>query len=215
MAAFYFGCQPPFAPNDTTQNTFWWNTSTKTCPPASSWFSYTGSPPNVTYPNAPWRCIQLDVGGNGFTVGDGIALATGNCQNPVVEPMGPGSSARCQANNYTCTNGITYYGGGPPYPDVDKDPRVIKLFVVPWGAYKNVQSGSGQVVPVRRLAAFYVTAWNFNNGDDPCPGNENNRLGSEQVGGYFIKAVESSGPAIPNANCNQADVDLCTVALTR
>lgn len=214
MAAFYYGCNPPYARNDTTQNGFWWNTATKSCPSAASWFTYSGTPPNVSYPNSPWRCVQLDVGGNGYTVGDGIALATGNCQNPNIAPEGPGSQAKCQAHKYTCNNGIAYYGGGPPYPSLD-DPRVIKIFVVPWGAYKNVSSGNGQVVPVRRLAAFYVTAWRFNNGNDPCPGNENNRLGGEMVGGYFIKPVQSSGPSNPKVNCNPNDVNFCTVALTR
>jgi putative Flp pilus-assembly TadE/G-like protein len=213
MAAFYYGCQAPYGSNDTSTTHFWWNNTTKTCPPTSSWFSYSGTPPNVDYPHSPWQCVQLDVGGNGFTVGDGIALATGNCRNTNVDPIGPGSHATCQGHNYQCNNGITYHGG-PDYPTLD-NPRVIKLFVVPWGAYKNVSSGNGQIVPVLRLAAFYVTAWHFNNGNDPCPGNENARLGGEQVGGYFIKAVESSGPSNPQEQCSPDDVNLCTVALVR
>jgi len=213
MAAFYYGCQAPYAANDTSTNSFWWNTSTKSCPATSSWFSYSGTPPNVNYPHSPWECVQLDVGGNGFTVGDGIALATGNCKSPNADPIGPGSQAKCQSHKYQCNNPITYHGG-TNYPSLD-DPRVIKLFVVPWGAYKNVKTGNGQVVPVLRLAAFYVTGWHFNAGDDPCPGNENSRLGGEQVGGYFIKAVESSGPANPHKQCSPDDVNLCTVALVR
>ena len=35
------------------------------------------------------------------------------------------------------------------------------------------------------------------------------------VGGYFIKAVESSGPANPHAQCSPDDIDLCVVTLTR
>ena len=86
MAAFYYGCQAPYASNDTSTNSFWWNTSTKSCPAASSWFSYSGTPPNVNYPHSPWECVQLDVGGNGFTVGDGIALATGIARTPTPIP---------------------------------------------------------------------------------------------------------------------------------
>jgi Flp pilus assembly protein TadG len=217
MAAFYYGCQPPYGTNDTSTSSFWWNTSTESCPAASSWFSYSGTYPNQTYPNSPWRCVQLDVGGNGFSVGDGIALATDNCRSPSIDPIGPGSKATCTGggpNAYQCNHPPTYFGG-TNYPDVDTDPRVIKLFIVPWGAYKNVQSGNGQIVPVLRLAAFYVTAWHFNKGNDPCPGNENARLGSEMVGGYFIKPVETSGPVNRDKDCNPDDVNLCYVGLTR
>lgn len=212
-AAFYFGCQPPYAPNDTTQNTFWWNTTTESCPSAGSWFSYAGSPPNVTYPNAPWRCVQLDVGGNGFTVSDGIALRTGNCQNPAVDSApAPGAKADCQASRYTCNNPINY-SGGPNFPSAE-DPRVVQLYVVPYGAYKGVKSGNKQVVPVLQLAAFYITGWKFNRGVDPCANNDNDKLGEAMLGGYFIKFVGPSGP-VTDQVCDPDDITLCRVALTR
>ena len=103
MAAFYYGCQAPYASNDTSTNSFWWNTSTKSCPATSSWFSYSGTPPNVNYPHSPWECVQLDVGGNGFTVGDGIALATGNCKNPNADPSGRGRRRNASRTSTSAT----------------------------------------------------------------------------------------------------------------
>ena len=41
-AAFYFGCQPPYAHNDTTTPSFWWYAATG-CPDWSRWFTFSGN----------------------------------------------------------------------------------------------------------------------------------------------------------------------------
>jgi hypothetical protein len=224
-AAFYFGCQPPYARNDTTVNSFWWNTSTSHCPADSAYLNApTGTWPNQQYANAPWRCVLLDPGGNGQATGDGIALATGNCTASKVAvdaQPGPGASAQCKSHSYTCYNDATYFGSGPlPSPD---DPRLVKLFVVPWNAYKGAANGSKETIPVLRLAGFYITAWRFNGREDPCAATNPNvaadvaRLGNsgDKVAGYFVKEVETSGVGNPTRSCDPTAVDICTIVLTR
>ena len=160
-AAFYFGCQPPYARNDTTTPSFWWYASHGMPRLEHAGSPISGTAPNVSYPNSPWRCLHLQPGGKGQTIGDGIALRTKNCQTPEVGAApGPGVKADCQASKYTCHYGVRWNPGDPP-PAAD-DPRVVRLFVVPYGAYKGVANGNNADVPVLQLAAFYITGWNYN-----------------------------------------------------
>ena len=125
-------------------------------------------PRTSSYPNSPWRCLHLQPGGKGQTIGDGIALRTKNCQTPAVGAVHlvRACKADCQASKYTCHYGVRWHPGDPP-PAAD-DPRVVRLFVVPYGAYKDVANGNNADVPVLQLAAFYITGWNYNESEDPC-----------------------------------------------
>ena len=182
---------------------FWWDTDDFVTG-GKDWWNYI-RPPNMAEPNSPWRCVQLDPGGNGYTSAT-ASHSLPRTANPNVAARARDRQAKCQAYYLRLQQRQLFWGRASTLPE---DPRVMKIFIVPWDAYKNVRPAR-KVVPVRRLAGFYITAWSFNNGDDPCPGNENNRLGGEQVGGYFIKPVESSGPSNPQARCNPNDVNLCT-----
>jgi hypothetical protein len=73
------------------------------------------------------------------------------------------------------------------------DPRIIQVFLTPFGSF----SGSGSTtVPVVNFATFYLTGWTgqgsgFNNpcqgnGDDPVPGND-----AGIIVGHFIKYIDS------------------------
>ena len=92
------------------------------------------------------------------------------------------------------------------------DQRIIKVYVIPYGALKN---GSGNdEIPVLDFAAFYVTAFASGNDKEPCPGNDNSKLpGTNQtvVGGYFMKFVEPSGAVDPTASCDPTQI--CPAAL--
>ena len=224
-AAFYFGCQPQYAPNDTGRDWYWWSTASQSCPAAGSYLQLpSGTWPNQTYAGSPWRCVELDPDGIGQATGDGIALATGNCAaaDVVADPQpGVGARASCTSSSYACNNDAKYFGtGAPPSPS---DPRVVKVFVVPWNAYKGVKSGHATAVPVVRLAAFYITAWKFDGRHDPCAATNPQVAadlaklgpGDGKVGGYFVKAVESSGPATSTKPCNPDDVNVCQISLTR
>jgi hypothetical protein len=221
-AAFYFGCQPPYAPNDTGRDWYWWSTGSQSCPPVGSYLQLpSGTWPNQTYSGAPWRCVELAPDGIAQATSDGIALATGNCTASAAGVPAIGATAGCTSGTYACNNDAHYFGTGAP-PSLS-DPRVVKVFVVPWNAYKGVRSGSRTAVPVLRLAAFYITAWKFGSKKDPCAATNPQVAadlaklgpGDGKVGGYFVKAVESSGPATSTTPCSPTDINLCQTSLTR
>ena len=221
-AAFYFGCQPPYAPNDTARDWYWWSTGSQSCPPGGSYLQLpSGTWPNQAYTGTPWRCVELDPDGIGQATGEGIALATGNCTASADAQPGVGARANCTSSSYACNNDAKYFGSGNP-PSLS-DPRVVKVFVVPWNAYKGPRAGNTATVPVLRLAAFYITAWKFAGEHDPCAAT-NARVaadlaklgpGDGKVGGYFVKAVESSGLATSTKPCNPEDINVCQISLTR
>jgi hypothetical protein len=203
-SSFYYGCRPPYAPNKFDQTNYWW--SGQQCPDWSGWF--TNGPP---FALSPWQCVHLDPGGHGFAVPDGIALRTGNCKNPNVDPPGPGASASCQAHKYQCNNPIHYTGPGSVLDP--SDPRIIKIYIVPFGAYNGIQPGNNGDIPLLDFAAFYVTGWE---GDgDPCPNNDNANLNGGVVAGYFIKYVEPGGPVDPTATCDPNQIRPCRAVLER
>lgn len=222
-AAFYFGCNPPYTYNSLTSDGYWWESDLdgdgETDCPASRPGGWLAGPP---FPNSPWECVHADTGGNGFGVTDGIALATGNCQNPVIDDVPPDLSASCQGHNYVCNNPIDVPAPGEEV-DLD-DPRIIKIYILPFNAFNNVPTGANTDLPVIDFAAFYVTAWKFNTRVDPCFGAENDRLADfagvsdkpPQVGGYFIKFVPPGGGAVdPNATCDLSDPRPCRAVLVR
>ena len=119
------------------------------------------------YPNSPWRCLHVQPGGKGQTIGDGIALRTRNCPNPRRRHRSePQRKADCKASNYTCHYGVRYNGGTNFPPSTD--PRVVRALRRAVAAYKDVANGNNTDVPVLQLAAFYITAWKYNGRGDPC-----------------------------------------------
>ena len=77
-------------------------------------------------------------------------------------------------------------------PELD-DPRIVRLFITPIGAFK----GSGNdVFPIINFAAFYVTGYI----GDPCP-NATPNLKNGQVAGYFIKFVPGSSTGTGSNPC--------------
>jgi hypothetical protein len=220
-AAFYYGCEPPYEANkmDATQEPYWWQADQ--CPDSSGWLD--PSPPGGPYVNANWKCVHADTGGNGFGLTDGIALTTGNCENPAIDEAA--LTASCHGSRYQCNNPIDVPGPGDVV-DLD-DPRIIKIYILPFNAFNNVPTGANTDLPVVDFAAFYVTAWKYNTREDPCgpadnPGgvdNDNAKLpglGEGEVGGYFIQWVEPGGGAVdPTATCNLNDPTPCRAVLVR
>jgi hypothetical protein len=131
-----------------------------------------------------------------------------NNQDPI-----PANNTQCQAHNYTCNpgHGINYATGYS-----QNDQRIIKVYVIPYGALKN--TAGNDEIPVLDFAAFYVTAFASGNDKEPCPGNDNARLPSSStavVGGYFIKFVEPSGAVDPFATCDPVEIRPCRAVLER
>jgi Putative Flp pilus-assembly TadE/G-like len=219
-AAFYFGCKPPYAKNH-FDDADWWNDfdgdGEEECPAGQGAGGWLTGPP---YPNSPWKCVHADNGGNGFGVTDGIALRTGNCRNPAIDKAA--LTAQCTGHNYQCNNDIDVPGPGDTV-DIN-DPRVVRIYILPFNAFNNVATGANTDLPVLDFAMFYVTAWKYQTAVDPCPSAENNRLSNfpgvankpAQLGGYFIKWVDGNSGAIdPNATCTLDSLTPCRAVLVR
>ena len=113
----------------------------------------------------PWQCVIKAPGFSPGVIGDGIAAAIGNCANI--------NTNSC--NQYACTNKNFYDPANPDQwalngPNAGTK-RVVFLFIVPYGAYKNTGPQDG--LPVLNFAAFYITGWHGNDGNagqNPCEG---------------------------------------------
>jgi hypothetical protein len=126
----------------------------------------------------PWSCVAIQTGQAANQVPAGLNLRI----------LGDEKPATCTSpNRWPDANG----DGQPDYQP--GDPRIVPVFLVPFGSFTG--SGSG-TVPVQEFAFFYVTGWTGQgggfsnpcqgNGDDPVPGND-----AAFIVGHFIKYVQN------------------------
>jgi hypothetical protein len=126
----------------------------------------------------PWNCAAIQTGQAANQVPAGLNQRI----------LGDEKPATCTApNRWPDLNG----DGQPDYQI--GDPRIVPVFLVPYGSFSG--SGSG-TVPVQDFAFFYVTGWTGQgggfsnpcqgNGDDPVPGND-----PASIVGHFIKYVQN------------------------
>ena len=77
----------------------------------------------------------------------------------------------CNSPNYWAAYNLP--PSNPGYRDVEllkSDPRNVRLFVVPYGAFDAAGAGGNKTVPVLGFARFYITGWEGNSSnEDPCP----------------------------------------------
>ena len=136
----------------------------------------------------PWRCVAIEAGAR---VND---VAAGLNERILGSP---------QATTCTNPNRWASYWTAEGLLNVDPgDPRLVQVFLTPFGAFAG--SGGG-TVPVVEFADFYVTGWKgqgsgFANpcagqGDDPVPD-------AGYVVGHFLKYVD-------RLNVGQADDEAC------
>ena len=222
ITLFRYGCQPWFAPNQFTSGP-WWNTTTKECPDSGLWYG-TGTMPAPYLQNGasnPWRCVIQAPGSSVGQTGDWMAAATDNCKTY--------NSNSCQTMKTAVEAYCGNYDGKPGEPigwlqagGDSADPRVIKLFIIPYQALKNV-SGSKAEIPVLGFASFYVMNWKGQNTseDDPCPdpdfgGVSVTTPGRGTVTGVFVETVDfEPGPVDSTAICAEGDLTPCRVTLVR
>jgi hypothetical protein len=220
---FQTGCMPYYAKNPFTDGD-WWNTTTKTCPSSTDWYS---PPPLAKYintPNNPWRCVLQAPGSSVGQTGDWMAVATDNCaeedllNNKCKTFKNPSTGANC--GNYDGKpgdpNGWVQRGGD------SNDPRVIKVFIVPYQALKNVTGASAEI-PLLGGASFYVMNWKGQKAseDDPCPDPDFGGVtytppGEGTITGVFVENVTlESGPVDEQAVCVEGQLEECRAVLVR
>ncbi|HEU4942394.1 MAG TPA: pilus assembly protein TadG-related protein [Gaiellaceae bacterium] len=145
----------------------------------------------------PWNCVAIQTGSATNQVPRGLNLRI----------LGNEKPATCSSpNNWS------------QFPNIPAgDPRVLNVFITPFGSFGG--SGSG-VVPVVKLGTFYVTGWTASgsgfknpcegNGDDPVPGGD-----AGNIVGHFIKYVfglNNGGGS--TQTCNFDSFGSCIAVLT-
>jgi hypothetical protein len=140
----------------------------------------------------PWPCVAIQTGSATNQVPEGLNTRM----------LGTSKPNTCPALGQSGHNNWSLYPSFPP-----GDPRIIQVFLVPFGSFTGNGSGT---VPVTGFASFYVTGWTgqgqgFNNpcqgnGDDPVPGND-----AGIIVGHFIRYVQTLDNGTPGTGqCNLA-----------
>jgi hypothetical protein len=171
----------------------------------------------IAQPNSasqPWKCVVSAPGFSPNVMADGIAARTGNCTN-----INNNSCVKTQClvpNDY-----VGWRAGTSAYGLGFESKRIIKLFIVPYGALKGVQAND--TIPILRFAAFYVTGWGSqgSGNQDPCtadpPGtpepDESAQAG--EIKGYFVDFVAPGGGDPVTMKCETGSADPCHAVLVR
>jgi len=155
------------------------------------------SPTTLWTTPQPWRCV---------------AVQTGSATNQV--PAGMNERILGAEKPLTCTAPNHW----SQYPDLPaNDPRVIQVFLTPFGAF----SGSGSTtVPVTGFATFYVTGWTASGGGfaNPCQGNGDDPVPNGDAGyivGHFIKYINALNTGGGTTPCDVNALGSCVAAMTR
>jgi hypothetical protein len=166
-------------------------------------------------PNPPaWECVAVKTGTMNGPVGAGL--------NERILCVAPNPASNCNGHfgkPQSCTSPNRY----PNY--ADGDPRILALFLVPYGSLDL--SGSGESVPISNFAFFYMTGWHSKGGgfDNPCaapgagipdafaPNTDPNDSGV--VSGYFIKYVAPNTGGGGDEPCNPDTIGGCVAVMTK
>ena len=121
---------------------------------------------------------------------------------------------RTQEGSNSCIHPNNWSLFGTPGGIPAGDPRIVSVFLVPFGAFNG--SGSNTTVPVTGFATFYITGWSQGNGGgqgDPCP-NADAVNGGGEITGHFIKYVESINTGGGGPLCDFSSLGTCVAVLT-
>ncbi len=205
------GCQNFYTINeDSKTNTFnstWWLPSTppRHCPASGTIWGMANDPSLHA-----WQCVPTAPSPSSPAVACGIAVRTGNA---------PGATGNACQGNLQCLHPNRYadYIAGTDTPG---DPRVVKVFVTPFGAFKGV-NGSTDAVPILDFGAFYITGWGADQKvrEDPClgasPVPDDSAL-DKQIVGHFVKWTDNNtGPADLTQDCDLTELRPCRTVLVR
>lgn len=204
---FLNGCQPYYAENlfggcelGVCDNPIWWTQQDPDdCPDKTTIFSQ----PNGARLSEAWKCVPAAPGFTAGVMADGIAARTGNCVS-----IQNNSCSRTE-----CINPSRYPATpDPTWAPEPGDPRVVNLFVVPYGAFKGVNAQDG--LPITRFPKFYVTGWGGNGSNrSPCPDDDPAQPG--EIVGYFIDFGQPGGPVDDTLDCVPGSLRPCRAVLVR
>lgn len=217
---FATGCDPWYTDNKYAGPPWWFPGNS---PPPGNCPDKNGILAQPNSEEQPYQCVVKAPGFSPPVIGDGIAAAIGNCDTIVNN----------SCNRYVCNNPNYYDPADPDRWALElqagvEPPRVVFLFIVPYGAYKN--TGPQEGMPVKNFAAFYVTGWHGtagNSGTNPCEGVDpppdaigdagpDETMPAGSIAGYFVDYVTPSAPGDPNAPaCKPNQLRPCVPVLVR
>jgi hypothetical protein len=155
----------------------------------------------------PWQCVAISTGGATNQIPSGLNQRI----------LGDPKATVCNhPNRYKVDFGIW---------DEDKDPRVVRLVLVPFGAFSG--TGTDSTVPVTTFAQFYITGWAGSGGGfaNPCETNDipsdpqlrdDNPGGSGFMVGHFIQYIDSiNSDTDQTSGCDPTSLTPCVGVLTR
>ena len=152
--------------------------------------------PSVFGMTQPWQCVNIQTGGASGQVWQGL-------------------DARFGDQNGSCPN-PSHWALFPNLPA--GDPRIVQVFLVPFGSFSGSGSGS---VPVEGFATFYVTGW----GNDPCKtgpawpaapvDGRDDAAPKDYIIGHFIKYVNQLNNGTGGGVCNPNSLNTCIAVLTQ
>ncbi len=137
----------------------------------------------------PWKCVAINTGA---TVGQ----VTQGMNQRILGSTNPGS---CTAPNN--------WSSFPNLPE--GDPRVVDVFLTPFGSFGG--SGSG-TVPVVNFSSFYVTGWD----GGACQGNGDDPAGQGSIVGHYIKYIYTLNDGGGGEElCDYDSLGSCVAVITR
>jgi hypothetical protein len=170
-------------------------------------------------PNPPfWQCVGVQTGASVGQFSDGIQARV---LNGGVACTGGSCPNTCPANTAAFVPGRNYWSsdwtGSPSTFTVrDDDPRLVLLFMVPFGAFRG--NGTDVLYPVTNFGAFYITGWggNGNGNNDPCPGADAN-VATGFLSGHFVKykLPSNNGGGGGVGTCDPTSTLPCVAVLTQ
>lgn len=167
----------------------------------------------------PWPCVAIDTGETKNTISRGLNQRI-LCNAKVDGAAGPNN---CQPNGsaVNCTHPNHWPLTGPDVHFALDDPRIIDVFVTPFGTF----GGSGsETVPVIGVGRFYVTGYTSQNGvKAPCEDvtgahadvYSTTPVPAGNISGHFITGVTPNNGGASTETCDLNEVGNCVAVLVK
>jgi hypothetical protein len=162
----------------------------------------------------PWECAAVNTGLKATDIPAGLNARI----------FCGGNATNCNPTSCTSPNWWSDPNKGIAGQIATADPRVVTVFVVPFGTFSGGGSNpSGQAsYPIQAFGNFYITAWNgTGQNSNPCepaaagtPPDDPPLAGAGEVWGHFFKQI-SPGDGNGKTQCVPNQFSGCIIRLTR